>query len=94
MATKSILKNIYMSDPEQISRLADAMEKAEAWQGKEVELRYPVVELKGQQIKDFVDAYLGKRRGVNSRRSVCSDGCLLLREKPRFPKYIGKVPER
>ena len=63
MATKSILKTINVRGREQVSRLADAMEKAEAWQGKEVRLRYPVVELRGEQIREFADSYFEGKAG-------------------------------
>ena len=53
MATKSILKNINVRGRKQIKMLADAMEHAEAFQGKEVTMSRPVSEIKGDKIKDF-----------------------------------------
>lgn len=66
MATKSILKNINVRGRKQVRRLADAMEKAEAFRGKEVVMRHAVVEIKGEQIKDFVAEYFEGKTGCES----------------------------
>ncbi len=61
MATKSILKNINVRGREQVSRLVDAMEKAEAWRGKEVQLDRPVVEITKDKMESFFADYFASR---------------------------------
>lgn len=51
MATKSILKNIYVREKKQFSDLINALERAEKKKGKEVKLSKSVTQARGEDIK-------------------------------------------
>ena len=57
MATKSFLKTIHTISVDNAAQLADAFEKAKSFKGKEVKMSRPVVEVKGENIKELFARY-------------------------------------
>lgn len=56
MATKSILKNINIRSKSQGISLANALERAEKFQGKDIVFSRAVSEVKGEDVKKFFGA--------------------------------------
>ena len=54
MATKSILKNIVISDPQSGKDLVRALERAEKTPGKEVNLSKAYKEVRGDELRKFL----------------------------------------
>ena len=54
MATKSFLKNINIKSRDQARKLADALEHAEKYTGKEVILQHSVTEARGDKAKELL----------------------------------------
>ena len=61
MATKSFLHNINIKDCDQARKLVVALESATHDKGKEVVLSRPIVDLRGEQAKEFIKHYGEKR---------------------------------
>ena len=53
MATKSFLKTIHTIDVSNAEDLANAFEHAKVFRGKEVNLSHPVVEVKGEKVREL-----------------------------------------
>ncbi len=58
MATKSILKTVYISDRKLGHTFAQALESSKLTKGKDVELTRECRDLKGDEIKSFFDTFV------------------------------------
>lgn len=54
MATKSFFKNVNVKTAKQARDLVNALEKAEKIRGEEVKMSRPVIEVKREQMADFI----------------------------------------
>lgn len=53
MATSSFFRHIEIKTSKQVRKLIEALEQAERERGKKTVLRYPVIEVKREHVKDL-----------------------------------------